>query len=249
MMFNPYSLEGKVILVTGASSGIGKATAIVCSRLGAAIVLTARNEERLLETYNSLDGEGHVILNGDITNSEDLNKLVVSSPILDGCVLCAGRGLTLPVQFATPDKMDDMFCLNYFAPVELLRLLYKSKKLKKGSSVVALSSLGGTQVFSGCNSIYGASKAALSSFMKFCAKEFSQRVIRVNCICPGMVETPFIHRDNRTDEQLEEDAKRYPLKRYGTPDDIAYMATYLLSDAASWVTGQDFIIDGGISLV
>ena len=85
--------------------------------------------------------------------------------------------------------------------------------------------------------------------MKFCAKEFSQRMIRVNCICPGMIETPFIHRDNRTDEQLEEDVKRYPLKRYGTPEDVAYMTAYLLSDAASWVTGQDFIIDGGISLV
>ena len=248
-MFNPYSLEGKVILVTGASSGIGRATAITCSRLGAIVILTARNSERLSKTYYSLEGNGHMMVIGDMTNGDDMKKLIEESPILDGCVLCAGKGLTLPVPFATPEKMEEMFSINYQAPVELLRLLYKGKKLKKGASVVAVSSLGGTQVFSGCNSIYGASKAALSSFMKFCAKEFSQRMIRVNCICPGMIETPFIHRDNRTEEQLEEDAKRYPLKRYGTPEDVAYLATYLLSGAASWVTGQDFIIDGGISLV
>ena len=248
-MFNPYSLDGKVILVTGASSGIGKVTAITCSRLGAKVILTARNPERLSDTYNSLEGDGHLMVIGDMTNGADMQKLISESPILDGCVLCAGKGLTLPVPFATPEKMEELFSLNYQAPVELLRLLYKGKKLKKGASVIALSSLGGTRVFSGCNSIYGASKAALSSFMKFCAKEFSQRLIRVNCICPGMIETPFIHRDNRTDEQLEEDAKRYPLKRYGTSEDVAYMTAYLLSDAASWVTGQDFVIDGGISLV
>ena len=111
-----------------------------------------------------------------------------------------------------------------------------------------MSSLGGTQVFSGGNGVYGASKAALNSIMKFCAKEFAPRKIRVNSICPGMVDTPLIHRGTVSEEQLQEDMKRYPLKRYGTPKDVAHLAAFLLGDASSWITGQDFIIDGGISI-
>ena len=114
--------------------------------------------------------------------------------------------------------------------------------------MVILSSLGGTQIYSGGNSIYGASKAALNAVMKFCAKEFAPRMIRVNSICPGMVDTPLIHRGTISEEQLKMDMERYPLKRYGRPEDIAHLAIYLLSDASSWVTGQGIIIDGGISI-
>jgi NAD(P)-dependent dehydrogenase (short-subunit alcohol dehydrogenase family) len=169
-------------------------------------------------------------------------------PALDGLVLCAGKGLTLPLQFATREKFDDIFDVNFFAPVELLRMLLKKKLLQKSASVVLLASLGGTQIFSGGNGIYGASKSALNSIMKFAAKEFASRKIRVNSICPGMVDTPLIHRGTISDEQLLEDQKRYPLGRYGTPEDIAYAAIYLLSDAASWLTGQALVLDGGISI-
>lgn len=250
-MYNPYSLKGKTILVTGASSGIGKSIAIEVSKLGATVVITARNTARLQDTFNQLDGRGereHKLIIADITDEIQLNALIAAVPTLQGFVLCAGKGLTLPIQFATRDRFDDIFNVNFFAPVELLRILFKKKKLEKGSSVVMLASLGGTQIFSGGNGIYGASKSALNTIMKFAAKEFASRKVRVNSICPGMVDTPLIHRGTISDEQLLEDQKRYPLGRYGKPEDIAYAAIYLLSDASSWVTGQDFVLDGGVSI-
>lgn len=250
MRDNPFSLIGKTILVTGASSGIGKRTAIECARLGADVILSARNLERLEETRLQIAefGKDAVVIPAELTEPQDVECLISSVPDLDGVVLCSGKGLTLPVQFASKEKFDEMFSINFFSPVELLRLLYKKKKIKKEGSVVVIASLGGTKVFSGGNSIYGASKAALDSFMKFCAKEFAARKIRVNTICPAMVETPLIHRGTVSDEQLQEDMKRYPLKRYGQPEDIAYGAIYLLSDASCWVTGHSLIIDGGLSL-
>jgi NAD(P)-dependent dehydrogenase (short-subunit alcohol dehydrogenase family) len=249
--FNPYNLSGKTILVTGASSGIGKATAINASKLGATLIITARNEQRLKETFDSLEcteSSAHKTILADLTVEDDVKNLLTEVPALDGLVLCAGKGLTLPLQFATREKFDDIFDVNFFAPVELLRMLFKKKLLQKSASVVLLASLGGTQIFSGGNGIYGASKSALNSIMKFAAKEFASRKIRVNSICPGMVDTPLIHRGTISDEQLLEDQKRYPLGRYGTPEDIAYAAIYLLSDAASWLTGQALVLDGGISI-
>jgi NAD(P)-dependent dehydrogenase (short-subunit alcohol dehydrogenase family) len=249
--FNPYNLSGKTILVTGASSGIGKATAINASKLGATVVITARDELRLKETFDSLEcteSSAHKMILADLTVEDDVKNLLTEVPALDGLVLCAGKGLTLPLQFATREKFDDIFDVNFFAPVELLRILFKKKLLQKSASVVLLASLGGTQIFSGGNGIYGASKSALNSIMKFAAKEFASRKIRVNSICPGMVDTPLIHRGTISDEQLLEDQKRYPLGRYGTPEDIAYAAIYLLSDAASWLTGQALVLDGGISI-
>lgn len=250
MNYNPYTLENKTVFVTGASSGIGRATAIECSRMGARVILTGRDKSRLQETFSSMSGHEmeHFIAVADLCNPTDLDNLLTVLPQVDGVVMCAGKGLTLPVQFCTREKFDDIFEVNFFSTVELLRLLYKKKKINKYGSVVLLSSLGGTRVFSGGNSIYGASKAALNSMMQFCAKEFAPRMIRVNSICPGMVDTPLIHRGTISDEQLEKDKERYLLKRYGCPEDIAYLSVYLLSDAASWVTGQDFIIDGGLSV-
>ena len=247
---NPFSLAGKTILVTGASSGIGRETAIACSRMGATVVITARNAERLQETKNSLhrDGQEHQQLTADLTLTDEVTRLVASLPPLDGAVLCAGNSTTLPLQFGTREKFDNMFDVNFFAPVELLRLLYKKKLLVKGASVVLLASIGGTHSFMPGNGVYGASKAALNSLMKYAAREYASRKIRVNSICPGMVDTPLIHRGTITEEQLAEDAKKYPLGRYGRPDDIANGAIYLLSDASSWLTGHDLVIDGGFSI-
>ena len=246
--WNPFSLEGKRILVTGASSGIGLSTAIEAAKLGAHIVLVARNESRLNDTFNALPGEYHSIISADLTDETAINRVVDECGMLDGAVFCAGKGLTLPLQFSDRAHFDDVFNINFFSPAELLRLLYKKRKLTKGGSVVLISSMGGTRVFSGGNSIYGASKAALDSFMKFAAKEFAARNVRVNSICPAMIDTPFIHRGTISDQQLAEDAKRYPLKRYGRPEDVAYAAVYLLSPASAWVTGTSMIIDGGLSI-
>ena len=234
MITFPFSLSGKKILVTGASSGIGQSTAIECSRMGAKLIISARSEVRLNETFSQLTGDGHQIVVADLSRQEGIDAVMNAIDKVDG--------------IATREKFDDIFNINFFSPVELLRLLYKKKKINTAGSVVVIASLGGTKIFSGGNSIYGASKAALNCIMKFCAKEFSSRKIRVNCICPGMVETPLIHRGTVSDEQLKENEKLYPLGRYGKPEEIAYSAVYLLSDATTWMTGQDIILDGGISI-
>jgi len=248
--YNPFSLNGKTVLVTGASSGIGRETAIACSRMGAQVVATARNQERLQDTFNQLAAhtEGHIQLTADLTQPDDVKQLVATMPPLDGAVLSAGNSTTLPLQFGSREKFDEMFNVNFFAPVELLRLLYKKKVLNKGASIVMIASIGGTHSFMPGNGVYGASKAALNSVMKYAAREYASRKIRVNSICPGMVDTPLIHRGTITEEQLAEDAKRYPLGRYGRPEDIACGAIYLLSDASSWLTGHDMVIDGGFSI-
>ena len=249
--YNPFQLTGKTILVTGASSGIGQCTAVETAKMGAHVLLSARDEQRLQATHEMISAQAEAestIMVADLTDNEQLESLVEQCPKLDGLMLCAGRGLTMPIQFATREKFDEIFEVNFFAQVELLRLLYKKKKLTKNASVVIIASLGGTQVFSGGNGIYGASKAALNSVMKFAAKEFALRKVRVNSICPGMVDTPLIHRGTVSEEQLAEDQKRYPLGRYGRPDDIAHAAIYLLSDASSWLTGQSLVIDGGMSI-
>lgn len=248
--YNPFSLAGKTVLVTGASSGIGQATAVACSNLGARVVVTARNQGRLQETFGQLNSavEGHMQLLADLTSQDELEHLLEMLPPLDGAVLCAGNSTTLPLQFGSREKFDEMFDINFFAPVELMRLMYKKKVLAKGASVVLLASIGGTHSFMPGNGVYGASKAALNSVMRYAAREFASRRIRVNSICPGMVDTPLIHRGTITEEQLAEDAKRYPLGRYGQPVDIANGAIYLLSDASSWLTGHDLVIDGGFSI-
>ena len=246
MSYNPFTLAGKTILVSGASSGIGKAIAIECSKMGANVILTARNKERLEETLSQCVGGGK-IAPANLVEQEDIENLVNSVPTLDGVVLSAGKGLTLPFNYATRDKFDSVFDINFFSTIETLRLLSKKKKLNKGCSVVFIVSIGGTYRFTVGNSIYGASKAALRSMIHFCSQELSSKLIRDNGIYPGMVETHLIHKGTLTEEQLKEDMSHYPLKRYGKPEEIAYGAIYLLSDASAWVTGQDLVIDGGIT--
>ena len=247
-MFNPFSLEGKTILITGASSGIGKATAVECSKLGARVFITARNEERLKETLGLMDGQRHEMILADQTIEEQVLSMVEQIPLLNGVVLCAGKGMTSPFSFSTREKYDEIFNINFFAPVELLRLLVKKKKLQKESSVVFVSSIGGNGSYSLGNGVYGASKAAICSTMKFCARELAPKKIRVNSVNPGMVNTQLIQDGAISEEQHKIDMEKYPLKRYGEPEDIAYGIIYLLSDASSWVTGHSLVIDGGITI-
>ena len=247
-LFNPFSLAGKTILVTGASSGIGQEAAVQCSKLGARVIVTARNEERLNETLSQMEGDGHRIVLAELTQQADLEKLVDAIDSLNGVVLCAGKGMTSPFPFSTKEKFDTVFEINFFAPVELLRLLVKKKKLAKESSVVFVSSVGGNFSFNIGNGVYGASKAALNSIMKFCAKELAPKKIRVNSVNPGMVNTKLIQGGTISEEQHQLDMEKYPLKRYGEPEEIAYGIIYLLSDASSWVTGHSLVIDGGLTI-
>lgn len=246
--YNPFSLDGKTVLVTGASSGIGQETAIQCSKMGAKVIVTARNEERLKETLSQLEGDGHQMILAELTSQEVIERLVGEVPALQGLVLCAGKGMTSPFPFSTREKYDEIFDVNFFAPVELLRLLVKKKKLEKESSVVIVSSVGGNMSFNIGNGVYGASKAALNSTMKFCAKELATKKIRVNSVNPGMVNTKLIQGGTISEEQHKLDMEKYPLKRYGEPEEIAYGIIYLLSDASSWVTGHSLVIDGGLTI-
>ena len=246
--YNPFSLEGKTILVTGASSGIGQATAIECSKMGAKLVITGRNAERLQQTFDQLEGVEHRQIIAELTDKGAVDVLVSSCPEFDGVVLCAGKGALLPISFCNTEKFLDVFTTNFFSPIELLRLLAKRKKLVRGSSAVVVSSIGGVEIFATGNAMYGTSKAALNSAMRFFAKEFAPKGVRVNSVNPGRVNTKLIQSGKLSDEQLQADIQKYPLKRYGEPIEIAHGIIYLLSDAAAWVTGHSLIIDGGVTI-
>jgi len=246
-MYNPFSLEGKTILVTGASSGIGRTTAIECSKLGAHVVITGRNAERLQETFNLLEGRGHMQILADLTDTESLEHLVNEMPQLDGLVNNAGIGYNKPVTFIKSSDLDAMFGTNTYAPVMLTKLAMKKKKINKGGSIVFTSSIAALVENMG-NAVYSMSKAAIMSFAKTCALEFADKGIRVNSVHPGMVETKLIHGGAVSEEDMQKDMQTYPLKRYGRPEEIAWSIIYLLSDASAWVTGTQSVIDGGVHL-
>ena len=249
MMNNPFSLEGKTILVTGASSGIGKATAIECSKLGARVIALGRNEVRLKETMSLMESEECVSYSVDLTNNVEVDKVIASLPNLDGVVNAAGIASTILFQFATPEKMRNMFETNFFAPVEFTRLLLKKKLVNKGGSIVFFSSVDGPINAHIGNSTYSATKGAIASIAKGMAVELASKGIRVNYLMPGQTETPLIHGESITQEQLELDKKNYPLGRYGRPEEVAYGAIYFLSDASSFTTGAGLVIDGGFTLL
>ncbi len=245
-MYNPFSLEGKTILITGASSGIGQATAIECAKLGAKCVITGRNAERLQATFDALEGEGHMQIIADLTNEEDMQRLVNETPALDGLVNNAGIGKTLPIQFYTEELIQRVMSTNFSAPVLLIKTLLKKKKINKGGSIVFTSSIASFNQKVG-NSLYGCSKAALENYAKFASRELAPKLIRCNSVHPGMVETPLIHGGGISEEQLEAYQQEYPLKRFGRAEEIAWGIIYLLSDASAWVSGHSLVIDGGIT--
>jgi len=248
MSYNPFSLEGKTILVTGASSGIGKAASIECSKMGAKLIVTGRNEIRLSQTLQELEGEGHQMVICDLNNEDDIDKMVADLPELQGLINNAGFTKILPVQFINAEDINSILQVNTVAPMLLLQKLLKKKKLKKGASVVFTSSMAGLGNTTVGNSMYSASKGAISAFIKCVALELAPKSIRVNAVCPAMVDTGILDSGIVSQEQLDADIKNYPLGRYGKPTDIAWAMIYLLSDASSWITGDNFVIDGGISL-
>lgn len=249
MNYNPFSLEGKNILVTGASSGIGRATAIECSKLGATVIITARNAVRLKETYDNLEGSGHSMIEADLSEDSGLEKIVTSISEINGLVNVAGIVKTIPFQFIKKQDLEDIFAVNFIAPTLLAKSIVKSKKIKKGGSIVWVSSIDGPITAHGGNSIYAASKGAVSAMAKNMAVDLAPKNIRVNCVLPGMTETPLIYGDSFTEENFEKDKAQYPLKRYGDPKEIAWAIIYFLSSASSFTTGGNLIVDGGFTLL
>lgn len=251
MSYNPFSLENKVILVTGASSGIGRATAIECSKMGATVIITARNKERLEETYHALDeslGQSHLQIIADLLSEEETYRLADSLPIIDGVSLNAGIVKTLPVKFINQDSLSEVLKINMIAPVLLVQRLLKKKKLCRGSSVVFTSSIGGVLISTIGNTMYGISKGGLNAFMKGFALEMAASGIRSNSVNPGFVATGILSSGIISEDQLKENMTKYPLGRFGNPEDIAHAIIYLLSDASSWVTGHTLVVDGGVTL-
>lgn len=243
-----FNLSGKTILVTGASSGIGRGIALACAEAGANCILVGRNKERLEAAKAECIGDGHVVEIVEMTDTEAVKALAERIPVLDGLVQCAGVGdKQLPLKFLSAEFIDEVLSVNLRAPMAFLALLERKKKLNRGASVVMMSSISSFHV-TPAHSLYCASKAGLSAFTKAAALDLAGKKIRVNAIAPGRVNTPMIEYSNISEEQRKADEAKYPLKRYGEPNDIASAAIYLLSDESAWVTGQQLVIDGGISI-
>ena len=239
-----FSLSGKTILVTGASSGIGRAIAIACAEQGAHVVLSGRNVSRLEETLHIMcDVETHRIIPADLTTDEQRSVLAEQVPQLDGVVHCAGIGSRVLCKMLEEQDVSRVMQANFEAPVLLQAELLREKKIAKDASIVFIASAAATMPSVG-NAIYSASKAAIIAYAKCLAQELANRKIRVNCISPAMVWTDLAL-VGATEEQLREAEQNYPLKRYAQPEDIIGAAIYLLSDASSWVTGSNMELTGG----
>lgn len=243
--FNPFSLKGKTVLVTGASSGIGRETAIVCSKMGAIVIASARNAVRLADTLNQLEGEGHRVIAADLACQDQIDKLASETPELDGIVHCAGIGDRTLLKMTREKDIERVMKANFDGPVLLQRALLKKKKVRSSSSIVFIASRAPFAPTPG-NGLYAASKGALIAYAKVLGLELANQLIRVNCICPAMVWTELVQRDAElTGADYHKAEKLYPLKRYGKPEDIANLVVYLLSDASSWMTGSCIDITGG----
>lgn len=251
--YNPFSLKGKTIVVTGASSGIGQQVAITCSLMGAKVVLIGRNTERLESTKSHLLGDGHMAISYNLTDLEHHKDLVADivakMGVIDGLVNCAGISTTLPFKLMMPEKVEEFFKTNVYATIELTRQVLNVKNVnKQGASVIFFASVMGC-VGENAKSLYSLTKGALISGCRSLAIEYAPKKIRINVVSPGVVETAI----NRNQPYLADPERRthteslHPLG-IGTTDDIANACVYLLSDASRWVTGQNLVVDGGYTI-
>ena len=244
---NPFSLEGKTILVTGASSGIGESIAVECSKMGASVVITGRNEKKLQQTFDLLDQPArHSLFVADLTKEEELDTLILHLPKLSGLVNSAGILKKKPFKFTKREHLNELLDINLLAPSLLLQKIYKKGILINNGSVVFISSIA-SHIASVGNIGYMASKGAVNSLAKGIALELSYKNIRVNCIEPALILTN-LSENALSQAELAAYEKQIPLGRFGRPEEIAYAAIYLLSDASAWTTGSVITIDGGVTL-
>ena len=244
-MFNPFSLDGKTILVTGASSGIGRSIAIECSRMGANIVLMARNRDRLHQTLALMENGNHLAIPADLSEESDIIRVVDELPALDGVVHNAGVSNRVICKAVKESDMDFVFKPNLYGAILLQRHLLKKKKIRKEASIVFIASRAPFAPSIG-NGLYAASKGALLAYAQVLGLELAPQQIRVNSIAPAMVWTELVEKDAETmGVDYNELQLKYPLKRYGKPEDVAYLTIYLLSDASSWMTGSVIDLTGG----
>ena len=243
-------LKGKRILVTGASSGIGREIAISLSFQEATVVVTGRNENRLNDTYNSLnceEGQQHLRVIADLGVDEQIEKLAMECIPLDGVVCCSGINDKAPIKHVTREKIEKMYNANVYGPMLLVKELLKKKKINESASIVFISSISSVYATIS-NALYASSKGAVNSLVKVLALELAPKKIRVNSIMPGMVKTNMINAYGLSEEEVCAVVKTYPLGRIGEPEDIANAAMFFLSDASSWITGANLVVDGGVTL-
>ena len=246
-MNSSFSLEGKTILVTGASSGIGRVVAISLSRNGARVVITGRNKGRLNETYGHLSkNESHSIVIADLISLGDVDKLSESMPMLDGVAFCAGAIEYVPAKQISTEGLDSIMDINFKSQIMLYKALHSKRKIVKNSSLVFIASIS-SQTATPATLAYAASKAAIISSVRVLASELSKLKIRVNSVSPGLVKTPLLENSIVEMEKFAENEARYPLGLCDA-EDVANAVIFLLSNASKKITGTDLIIDGGYLL-
>jgi NAD(P)-dependent dehydrogenase (short-subunit alcohol dehydrogenase family) len=251
MMTNsdPFSLNGKNIIITGASSGIGKACAIRCSERGAKVMIVGRNYGRLLETKTLLTGEGHIEIAADISHTDTICSIVQEANktfgTIDGLIHSAGVSYHKPLHVMKRVDYDDTFSVNVLAAFELCKQISKKGFYQEGASLVLIAS-----VMASVGAIlkvgYCSSKGALVSGMKAMALELARKNIRVNTVSPGVIETEMVKRNySKADDSALNNVLMNQVIGIGHPDDVAYACIYLLSDASRFITGTDLVVDGG----
>jgi NAD(P)-dependent dehydrogenase (short-subunit alcohol dehydrogenase family) len=253
-MKNPFSLQGKNIVITGASSGIGRSASLECAKSGGNLFLIARNQERLKETLRNLPPLNHKYLSLDLINYDRyeaaISDFVSQNGKIDGFIHAAGVLTTLPLTMIKPEHFEKVFAINVTAGFEMAKVIAKKKFIDpdKGSSFVFISSIRALHGLEG-SVIYSASKGAVSAGIRSLALELAPRKIRVNAVVPSIVRTEMIDSFFETipEESKQEMVKAHPLG-FGMPEDVANACIYLLSDASRWMTGTNLVLDGGYSV-
>lgn len=250
MCYNPFSLKGKNVLVTGAGSGIGRAISVAASKMGASVMMVDISDAGMQETFALMEKRDvhHQRFAVDLTDSDALGTLVEGVECIDGLVNCAGVSNTRPLQMIREEDFDKVISINTKAPIFLTNQLFKKKKLNRGASIVFISSLAGLYTFTPANGLYSLSKSALTSYAKSCAVEFAARGIRSNCVNPSMVNTRLKDNLVLSEEDYQKEIQKYPLRRFAEPEEVAHAVVFLLSDGASYITGHTLLVDGGRSL-
>lgn len=243
---DPFSLVGRRVLVTGASSGLGRAACLMIAARGGEVLASGRDERRLGETLAALAGEGHRALAADLRDDDGIARLVAESDAVDGVVLAAGVARVAPLRYTTSKVFRDVLAINTEARIALCQALVAARKVADGAAFVFVSSLSVMQGVTG-HVAYAASLAANEAASRAIAAELVGRGIRSNVVAPGLVRTPVLEAGDVSSGRMDALLAKYPLGA-GEPEDVAAAIVYLLAPASRWVTGQVLRMDGGLTL-